>query len=92
MVSIKLDPELQLMRWLRCILSREFNIDMALNLWDYIFAGIKDEFRQDRDFGDMYYIDGYFDSTEDPLINLDYLCLAMIENIRSDIYKKEIDE
>ncbi|CAI2359363.1 unnamed protein product [Moneuplotes crassus] len=92
LVSIRLDPELQLMRWLRCILSREFNIDMTLSLWDYIFSGIKDEYREDRDFGDMYYAESYFDSTEDPLINLDYLCLAMIENIRDKIYKQEIED
>ncbi|CAI2359005.1 unnamed protein product [Moneuplotes crassus] len=92
LISIKLDPELQLMRWLRCILSREFDIEISLSLWDYIFSGINDEFRKDRDFGDMYYTEDYFASTEDPLINLDYLCLAMIENIRDKIYKQEMED
>lgn len=30
LVNIQLDPELQLMRWLRCLLSREFSIDIAI--------------------------------------------------------------
>jgi hypothetical protein len=92
LVSVKLDPELQLMRWLRCILSREFNIDITVCLWDYIFAGVNDQFRQDRDFGDMYYVEGYSESKEDPLINLDYLWLAMIENIRDQVHKKDIED
>ena len=92
LVSVNLDPELQLMRWLRCILSREFNIEVVLNLWDYIFVGIKNEHRTDRDFGDMYYNDEYFESKNDPLLNIDFLWLAMIENIRDDIYKQDFED
>lgn len=73
LVDVSLDPELQLMRWLRCILSREFNIEIVLSLWDYIFVGIKNEHRTDRDFGDMYYNDEYFESKNDPLLNIDFL-------------------
>jgi len=65
---------------------------MTLGLWDFILSGVKDEHREDRDFGDMYYNEGYFESKEDPLINLDFLCLAMIENIRDQIYKREIED
>ena len=32
-------PELHLTRWLRCLLSREFNIENCLIVWDFIFAG-----------------------------------------------------
>ena len=78
------------MRWFRCILSREFSIDIAINLWDFIFSGVKDSHRVDKDFGDMYYIEGYSDSLDDPLINLDYLWLAMIENIRVNLYKQDL--
>jgi TBC1 domain family protein 5 len=92
LTQVGLDPELQLMRWLRCILSREFNIDIVLALWDYIFVGIQDHHRVDRDFGDMYYTDSYFETKDDPLINLDFLCLAMIENIRDRIYKKDVED
>jgi hypothetical protein len=73
LVSISLDPELQLIRWLRCVLSREFSIEIVLSLWDYIFVGIKDEHRTNRDFGDMYYNDDYFESKNDPLLNIDFL-------------------
>ena len=92
LIDIRLDPELQLMRWLRCVLSREFDIDMTLCLWDYIFVGIQEQHRDDRDFGDMYYTEGYATSKDDPLINLDFLWLAMIENIRSEIYKQDIED
>jgi len=37
----QVSPELQLMRWLRCLLSREFPIAHTLVLWDYIFGGIE---------------------------------------------------
>ena len=35
----QVSPELQLMRWLRCVLSREFDIKNTLVLWDYIIGG-----------------------------------------------------
>ena len=60
-------------------------------MWDYIFAGLKNEHRCDQDFGDMYYQDDYYESKSDPLINLDFLCLAMIENIRPQVYHEEMD-
>lgn len=28
------------MRWLRCMLSREFEIDTTLLLWDYVLGGV----------------------------------------------------
>ena len=90
LTSIGLDPELQFMRWFRCILSREFTIDISINLWDFIFSGVKESHRVERDFGDMYYIDGYSESLDDPLIHLDYLCLAMIENIRGSLHKQDL--
>lgn len=90
LVSIRLDPELQLMRWLRCLLCREFDIEISITLWDYIFCGIKMEHRTDYDFGEMYYDDDYHESQNDPLINLDFLCLAMIENIRDSLYHEDI--
>lgn len=65
---------------------------MVLSIWDYIFAGIQNQHRVDRDFGDMYYIDGYAESKDDPLINLDFLCIGMIENIRSKIYKQDYED
>lgn len=92
LIRVSLDPEIQLMRWLRCILCREFDIEISLALWDYIFVGIQDKHRTDRDFGDMYYTESYHESKDDPLINLDFLCLAMIENIRDKVYKQDLED
>lgn len=39
-------PELQLMRWLRCVLSREFEPDATLQLWDYILGGVYLQYTQ----------------------------------------------
>ena len=90
LVKIELDPELQLMRWFRCLLSREFSIEVAMNMWDYIFSGIQDSQRIDRDFCEIYYSDNYIESFDDPLINLDFLWLAMIENIRKRLHKEDL--
>ena len=33
-------PEMQLMRWIRCLLAREFDsIDITLVVWDFILGG-----------------------------------------------------
>lgn len=33
-------PEMQLMRWIRCMLAREFDpIDVTLTCWDFILGG-----------------------------------------------------
>lgn len=36
--SRKTEPQMYLQRWLRCMLSREFNLADTLELWDAIFA------------------------------------------------------
>eukprot|EP00371_Babesia_bovis_P001214 XP_001609861.1 hypothetical protein [Babesia bovis T2Bo] len=36
--KIELEPHIFLMRWIRLIFSREFNINDTLNLWDAVFA------------------------------------------------------
>jgi len=33
-------PELSLLKWLRCLFSREFVIGATLEVWDYFFADI----------------------------------------------------
>ena len=43
----EVQPELQLMRWLRCVLSREFKIDQTLIFWDFIFSGIEAKHKSD---------------------------------------------
>ena len=36
----QISPELSLMRWLRCVLSREFTEEITLNYWDYLLGGV----------------------------------------------------
>ena len=39
-VTSQMSPELQLMRWFRCALSREFTPDVTLECWDFILGGV----------------------------------------------------
>ena len=77
----QVSPELQLMRWLRCILSREFDIKNTLIFWDYIFGGIEKKHKLERKSKGAHYLE----TDMDPLINLDYLCTAMIVNIKEEL-------
>lgn len=69
------------MRWLRCILSREFDIKNTLIFWDYIFGGIEKKHKLERKSKGA----DFLETDMDPLINLDYLCTAMITNIKEDL-------
>lgn len=40
--------ELHLTRWLRCVMSREFDVESTLVIWDYIFAGVVDSQNAER--------------------------------------------
>ena len=40
LLANEIEPEMQLMRWLRCVLSREFEPDTTMHLWDYILGGL----------------------------------------------------
>lgn len=70
------------------MLTREFNLNSLLSFWDYIFSGIEEDYRfmvqQQRDCHESIYQDSnYFLSHSDFLINLDYICLAMIQYQRA---------
>ena len=43
--EIDLQPELILLKYLRCLLSREFKLQSLLYVWDYILSGIDDQGR-----------------------------------------------
>ena len=73
------------MRWLRCVLSREFDIKNTLVFWDYIFGGINKLHRADRRCRG----NDFLETEIDPLINLDYLCTAMIINIKEDLLESD---
>lgn len=82
MINVKLDPELQMMRWLRCILSREFTPDETLVLWDYLFSGIDPFFINQTKYNNMYLKEDYHTSMSDPLIYLDLMSISMLVHIR----------
>jgi hypothetical protein len=69
------------MRWLRCVLSREFEISHTLLFWDYIFGGIESKHRGDRRSRGTEFLE----TDSDPLINIDYLCTSMIIKIKEDL-------
>ena len=80
----QVSPELSLMRWLRCCLSREFKIDQTLMLWDYIFSGIEASHKANPKAKGLEYLP----LKDDPLINLDYLCVSMIINIKKELMQE----
>ena len=73
------------MRWLRCVLSREFDIKNTLLFWDFIFGGIDSKHLSERKSRGTEFLE----TDLDPLINLDYLCTAMIINIKDDLLESD---
>lgn len=73
------------MRWLRCVLSREFEIENSLMYWDFIFCGIESKHRNDLRIDREEFLSIY----DDPLINLEYMCVAMIINIKSTLLESD---
>jgi hypothetical protein len=66
------------MRWLRCVLSREFKIEYTLMFWDFILGGIDTKHKLDPKTKTTEFLA----IEDDPLSNHDYLCVAMILNIK----------
>ena len=89
-----MSPEMQLMRWVRCMLAREFSEQVSLLLWDYILGGVYMTFiseqrvrcdYQDPKMGLPQFQEEFTNlqflmdqPLKDPLINLEILCSAMI--------------
>jgi hypothetical protein len=74
-------------------MSREYNVESTLVLWDYIFAGILDS--QEGYRGRSGAITDYdeFDlkaPQDDPFVNLEFLSVAMIALIREDLLESDI--
>jgi len=69
------------MRWLRCVLSREFTIEYTLMYWDFIFSGIETKHKLDPKSKTT----DFLAIEDDPLAFHDYLCVAMILNIKVDL-------
>ena len=76
------DPCIFLFRWILCILNREISIKNIIYVWDAIFA--------------IEFLDRNFEIYKDnPQIKqthfhfLDFLCVAMIKNLKHQIIKEE---
>ena len=92
-VENQMSPELQLMRWLKCMLAREFNEQSSLQCWDFILGGMflciiqnyQDKIYFTRDTLPFNFKNKLevFNTTipeavEDPLLNLEVLCATMV--------------
>eukprot|EP00831_Metopus_contortus_P079987 TRINITY_DN8072_c0_g2_i3.p1 TRINITY_DN8072_c0_g2~~TRINITY_DN8072_c0_g2_i3.p1 ORF type:complete len:467 (+),score=100.00 TRINITY_DN8072_c0_g2_i3:90-1403(+) len=83
----RLEPPMYLLRWLRCLLCREFNIKCILNLWDAIFANISREsllIISDPKYNPLS-DNNLLCIESDPLNFLEFLCVAMIVNVREGL-------
>ena len=70
---------------LRCVLSREFKIDLAMLYWDFIFGGIDPKHRSDTKSKGL----DFLSAPDDPLIHLDYLSVAMILMIKPELLESD---
>ena len=70
----KIEPQMYLQRYLRCILSREFNLADTLIIWDSLFASLT----QGSDFKSENQA-----NLCKELNLLDYVCVAMISFVRA---------
>ena len=82
--STQIEPELILLKQLRCLLTRQFTVKSVLQMWDYVFSGIEEAGRfmlqgvQEKHEA-IYQEEDYYMNHLDALINVDYVCLALIE-------------
>jgi hypothetical protein len=50
-------------------------------LWDFIFGGVEGKHKADPKSKGL----DFLASSDDPFVNLDYICVAMIINIKSEL-------
>jgi TBC1 domain family member 5 len=74
--SQKIEPQIYLQRWVRCLLTREFALSDSLTLWDSIFACINVQWDNKIEA-----YTGKLDFSRE-LVMLDFLCVAMIVFVR----------
>jgi TBC1 domain family member 5 len=77
MESQKIEPQIYLQRWIRCILSREFSLSNTLVLWDSIFAYAHVPMENKIES-----FTGKLDFSKE-IVMLDFICIAMIIFVRS---------
>ena len=78
----EVNPELHLMRWLRCCLSREFDVKITIDYWDYIIGGLYLQ-------GPSNPKDPFPPQETDPFLNLDIVCVSMIISIRETLLESD---
>lgn len=74
--SQKIEPQIYLQRWIRCMLTREFNLSNTLILWDCMFAYV--HVQQDNKIEGFT---GKLDFSKE-LVMIDFICVAMIVFVR----------
>ncbi|KAK2198221.1 bifunctional Rab-GTPase-TBC domain superfamily/Rab-GTPase-TBC domain [Babesia duncani] len=70
--ELEIEPHLFLMRWIRLLFTREFNVNESLSLWDYIFA---DNFIQKHDNEEIPHFQ---------MALIEYFAVAMLLFVRDD--------
>ena len=70
------------------MVAREFDITSLYYIWDYIFSGIDLSSLSDQAYDRSDY---YFQQC-DPLINLDYICLAILSSLRKTLFQMDQTE
>ena len=72
------------------MLSREFEIDTTLLVWDFIFSGIDYTKKSTQDVVDIDDMNTIFQVTkDDPFINLEFLSVGMIALIKEDLLEAD---
>jgi len=96
LMNNQVSPELQLMRWLRCVLTREFDTDTVLIHWDFILGGAYLQHTKHRQHlfaepsKDKGRISEPFPAREvDPFLNLDIMCVSMIVSIKEILMESD---
>ena len=87
-------PELHLTRWLRCMMSREFQLETTLKMWDFIFVGIEpvmvETIQEENKVEDELNYDTLLKAPkEDPFINLECISIAMISLLKTDLLESD---
>mmetsp|Transcript_33014 Transcript_33014/g.32720 ORF Transcript_33014/g.32720 Transcript_33014/m.32720 type:complete len:369 (-) Transcript_33014:43-1149(-) len=79
----KIEPQMYLQRYLRCMLSREFTFADTLIIWDALFAsfGVNVENRGEIVTGKIHF--------DRELILLDFICVAMIVFVRISLLQSD---
>ena len=80
---IEIEPQMHLLRWIRCVLNREFLLADAINLWDAIFscASVPIENKNQQFTGRL--------DPEKEFLLLDFLCVAMLVFVRQFLLESD---